>query len=112
MGQIVEMVGRRPRHPAHHKKFFAMIGLVADNCEQFSGPDDVLLAIKAATGRGRWIELAGTSKPLFAPDSISFSAMSQDDFEAFYDAAIAAVRRWWLPVGDSEFREAVEAFAA
>jgi hypothetical protein len=112
LGQIVEMQGRRPRHPAHHRKFFAMLTTVADNCEQFNGPDDVLLAIKAATGHGRWIELAGASRPLFAPDSINFASMPQDEFEAFYDASIAAVRRWWLPVGDSEFREAIEAFAA
>lgn len=112
LGQIVEMQGRRPRHPAHHRKFFAMLSIVADNCEQFNSPDDVLLAIKAATGHGRWITLEGASRPLFAPDSISFSAMSQDAFQSFYDEAINAVRRWWLPIGDSEFREAVEAFAA
>lgn len=111
-GQIVEMIGRRPRHPAHHRKYFAMLGVVADNCEQFAGPDDVLLAVKAALGHGRWLEIPGASRPLFAPDSINFSAMDQDSFEAFYDASIAAVRRWWMPAGDSEFREAVEAFAA
>lgn len=54
----------------------------------------------------------GTRRELFYPDSIAFDAMSQDEFEPFYEAAVAAVRRWWLPVNDDELREAVEEFAA
>lgn len=112
LGKVVELQGRRPRNPDHHRKFFALLSLVADNNEQFSGPEDVLVAVKAALGRGRWLELEGATKPIFMPDSISFSAMSQNEFEAFYDAAVAAIKRWWLPVNDDELREAVEAFAA
>lgn len=112
IGQVVQMQATRPRNPAHHRKLFALLNLVADNNEQFTGPDDVLIAVKAALGRGRWIKLAGASREIFAPESINFAAMSQDQFEAFYDAAVAAVRRWWLPVGNEELREAIEAFAA
>lgn len=72
----------------------------------------MLLAIKAATGHGRWIKLDGATREIFAPDSISFSAMGQREFEAFYEAALSAVRRWWLPANDIDLREAVEAFAA
>jgi len=112
LGQVVEIKARRPRNPGHHRKFFALLGIVADNCEQFSGPDDVLVAIKAATGHGRWLSLAGASRPIFMPESIAFDAMSQDEFEAFCDVALAAVRRWWLPVDDADLRAAIEEFAA
>lgn len=112
MGKPIELKGRRPRNPQHHAKFFALLGIVADNCEQFAGPEDVLVAVKAALGRGRWLELQGASRPIFMPDSISFSSMGQDEFEAFYDSAVAAIKRFWLPVNDDELREAVEAFAA
>lgn len=112
LGQTVDMRAKRPRNPQHHRKMFALLGLVADNCEQFSGPEDALLAVKAALGHGRWLKIAGASKEIFAPDSINFESMSQAEFEPFYDGALAAVRRWWLPVGDDELRQAVEAFAA
>lgn len=112
LGQIVEVRPRRPRNPGHHRKLFALLGLVVDNTELFANTDDALVGLKAVLGRGRWHRIEGTSKDLFYPESIAFDAMSQDDFERFYDGAVAAVRRWWLPVGNDDLREAVEAFAA
>jgi hypothetical protein len=112
VGQTVELKGRRPRNPQHHRKLFALLGIVADNNEQFTGPDDVLVAIKAALGHGRWLKLAGATREVFMPDSIAFDAMAQDEFEPFYEAAVAAVRRWWLPVDDADLREAIEGFSA
>lgn len=112
LGQTVELKGRRPRNPAHHRKLFALLGLLVDNTEIFASTDDALIALKAALGHGRWVKIEGTTRELFYPDSIAFDAMSQDEFADFYEAAVSAVRRWWLPVNDDELREAVEAFAA
>lgn len=112
LGATVELKARRPRNPQHHRKLFALLGLVADNNEQFRGPEDVLVAIKAATGHGRWLKLEGATREVFMPESIAFDAMSQDEFEPFYEQAVAAVRRWWLPVGNDELEEAINAFAA
>lgn len=112
LGQVVILTGRRPRNPQHHRKLFALLGLIVDNTEFFANTDDALIALKAALGRGRWVRLAGASREIFYPDSIAFDAMAQDEFETFYEAAVSAVRRWWLPVNDDELREAVEAFAA
>lgn len=112
LGQVVEIKARRPRNPQHHRKMFALLSIVADNCEQFTSADEVLTAIKAATGHGRWIKLAGATREIFMPDSIAFDAMSQAEFEPFYDGAIVAVRRWWLPVDDTDLRAAIDEFAA
>jgi len=112
MSQTVELKSRRPRNPAHHRKLFALLGLVVENTDLFANTDDALIGLKAVLGRGRWERIKGTSKDMFYPESIAFDAMSQDEFEGFYDAAIAAVQRWWLPVADNDLREAVEAFAA
>lgn len=112
LGRVVEMKSRRPRNPKHHAKLFALLGIVVDNTELFASTDDALIGLKAITGLGRWEQIKGTSKEIFYPDSIAFDAMAQDDFEVFYTTAVAAVRRWWLPVGDDELREAIEAFAA
>lgn len=112
LGQTVILKGRRPRNPAHHRKLFALLGLLVDNTDHFANVDDALIALKAALGHGRWVKIEGTTRELFYPDSIAFDAMAQDEFADFYEAAVAAVRRWWLPVNDDELREAVEAFAA
>lgn len=112
MGKAIELKGRRPRNPAHHRKLFALLSIVADNVEGFTSADDVLIAVKAATGHGRWVLLPGATKEVFIPESISFSGMAQDEFETFYEAAVAAVKRWWLPVTDAELREAIEEFSA
>jgi hypothetical protein len=112
LGRIVEVRARRPRNPQHHRKLFALLSLVVDNTELFANTDDALVGLKAVMGFGRWERIKGTSKDMFYPQSIAFDAMSQDDFNEFYDAAIAAVRRWWLPVNDNELRQAIEEFAA
>jgi hypothetical protein len=112
LGQVVEVKARRPRNPQHHRKMFALLNIVADNCEDFQDTDDALTAVKAAMGYGRWIKPAGATREIFIPDSIAFDAMSQGEFEPFYDGAIAAVRRWWLPVDDADLRAAIDEFAA
>jgi hypothetical protein len=112
LGQVVEIKARRPRNPGHHRKMFAMLGLVVDNTELFANTDDALTGLKAIMGHGRWDRIKGTSKDIFYPDSIAFDAMSQAEFEPFYEEALAAVRRWWLPVDDADLRAAIEEFAA
>lgn len=112
-GATVQLVGRRPRNPGHHRKFFALLGVLVDNTEQFASVDDALIAVKATLGHGRWVKAhPKAEREIFIPNSIDFAAMSQDDFEPFYEAAIAAIIRWWLPVAANDLREAVEAFAA
>lgn len=109
--KVVELKGRRPRNPAHHRKLFALLSIVADNSDDFANAEDVLIGLKAALGHGRWITPKGATRELFIPDSINFENMSQDEFEPFYDLAIAAVRRWWIPVEDEALREAIAEFA-
>lgn len=112
LGQIVEMKARRPRNPGHHRKLFALLAIVAENNEEFADADEALVAVKAATGHGHWKKIKGTTREIFYPASIAFDAMGQDEFEDFYNAAVAAVRRWWLPVDNDELEEAINAFAA
>jgi len=113
LGQTVDLRGRRPRNPAHHRKLFALLGLLADNREEFTSTDDALLGLKAVLGYGEWKKLhPKAEREVFVPSSIAFENMGQDEFEDFYDLAIAAVRRWWLPVSNDDLREAIEEFAA
>ena len=113
LGQVVEMKSRRPRNPGHHRKLFALLSLLVDNTEEFETTKDALIGLKAVLGHGVWKKLhKRAEREVFIPDSIAYENLPQDEFEVFYDAAIAAIRRWWLPVADNDLREAVEAFAA
>jgi hypothetical protein len=113
IGQRIELKGRRPRNPGHHRKLFALLALLADNRDEFSTTDDALLGLKAVLGYGDWKKLhPKAEREVFVPSSIAFENMGQDEFNAFYESAIAAVRRWWLSVEESELKEAVEGFAA
>ena len=112
LGQVVEMRCRRPRSPGHHRKLFALLNILVENTEDFTSTEDALTAIKAATGHGRWVKIGKAQRELFIPESISFDAMCQSDFNSFYDRAIAAVLRFWLSgVEEPELREAIEGFA-
>lgn len=113
LGATVQLVGRRPRSPGHHRKFFALLSLLVDNTDQFASVEDALIAVKAVLGRGRWQKVhPKATREVFIPESIDFASMSQDEFQPFYDAALAAIIRWWLPVAANDLRDAVEAFAA
>lgn len=113
LGQTVDLRGRRPRNPAHHRKLFALLGLLVDNREEFGSTEDALLGLKAVLGYGEWKKLhPKAEREVFVPSSIAFENMGQDEFNDFYELAVAAVKRWWLPVNDDELREALEAFAA
>jgi hypothetical protein len=113
LSQTVELRGRRPRNPAHHRKLFALLSLLADNREEFASAEDALLGLKAVLGHGEWKKLhPKAEREVFVPSSIAFENMGQDEFNEFYEQAIAAVKRWWLPINDDELREALLEFAA
>lgn len=111
LGQVVELKGRRPRNPGHHRKLFALLNILVENTDSFANTDHALLAIKAATGHGGWSKPHPNAKrELFYPDSIAFDSMGQDEFSVFYDQSIDAVIKFWLPVDKAELRQAIEEF--
>jgi hypothetical protein len=57
LGQTVELKGRRPRNPGHHRKLFALLNLMVDNTEEFANTKDALLGLKAVLGHGEWKRL-------------------------------------------------------
>lgn len=113
LGQIVELKGRRPRNPRHHAKFFALLSILVENTERFASTEHALMAVKATIGHGVWDKPhPNATREIFIPLSIAFDAMSQDEFEPFYDKALDAVIKYWLPVDKAALREAVEGFTA
>lgn len=101
-GTWLRMEWARPRHGKHHRKFFALLQLVADNSEVYDTAEKALVAVKLVTGHFDLMVHPETGEILQIPRSISYDSMEQDEFDAFYSAAIDAVLRHILPTMDRE----------
>ncbi len=81
-GREILVSARRARSPQHHRWFFAMLRKVVDNTEQWQTEDELLDALKLATGHTeRRMTIGG--EPYLAPRSISFAAMPEGAFTRF-----------------------------
>ena len=85
-GEVVEIGLRRPRNIRHFRLFWALMSLV---WEQVQGPEyptveSLVVRLKIATGHRDELRFAG-GVVAFVPRSISFAAMDQIEFDAFYN---------------------------
>ena len=94
-GCIVEVELKRPRNAKFHKKFFALIGIVVDNHDNYSTTEQVLHIIKLKLGHYQTI-INTNGKLIYIPKSISFSSMDQDTFNKFYNNTVDIVLRDFL----------------
>ena len=91
-----------PRNGAHHRKFFALLQLIAENSETYNTTEKALVGVKLAAGLFDLMAHPVTGEIIQIPRSVSFEAMGQEDFEAFYSNAIDAVLQHILPHLDRE----------
>ena len=88
------------RNPKHHRLFFAILKFMVDHC-RFKNIEHAKYAIKIATGEvDTYIDERG--KTFFIPRSISWGAMDQTRFAAFYDRAVFVITTRWMPPGTTE----------
>jgi hypothetical protein len=87
---------RRSRNPRHHAKLFALLNIVFQQQDQFATVQDLLGAIKLATG---YFDLGKTIDgiPYCVPKSIALASMAQTEFEQFYDKAVQVILTKILP---------------
>ena len=94
-GEIVGIELKRPRNVLHHRKFFAMLSVVLKNQEHYKSVQDLLDVCKLRTGHCRTVQTKNGA--IRIPSSISFAAMDQSAFEAFYQRACGWVIEEVLP---------------
>ena len=104
-GAWLRMEWATPRNGPHHKKMMALLSLVAENSETWNTTEKALVAVKLAAGYFDPHVDPSTGEVLKVPHSISFDAMGQDDFDAFYSAALDAILTVILPQMDRETAE-------
>jgi len=86
LGNSIIVDYKPKRNTGHHRKLFAMLRAVLPNQVHYKSEKNLLTAIKF---RGGFYEvlLDHRGEKLLVPDSIAFDAMSQEDFEQFYNTA-------------------------
>ena len=101
-GSWLRMEWSSPRNGLHHRKFMALLSLVAENSEQYNTTEKALNAVKlAAAYYDPFIDpRTGEIVPLVK--SISYDAMAQEEFEVFYSAALDGVLQVILPTMSRE----------
>lgn len=95
----------RPRSLGHHKKLFALLKIIRDNQDFYKTTDDVLDALKVATGH--WYPMkTQTGQTVAKTKSIAFNKMDQLAFNEFWDAVVGVVVTKFLPGVNREDLEA------
>ena len=87
-GDPIEVTWKRPRSYGNHKRFFAMLGCTVDNLAEdihprYSNIEYLRKEALIATGHCTMHETLG-GKIMFEAKSISFSSLSEDDFQKLY----------------------------
>lgn len=96
-GTYFRMEWARPRNGQHHRKFFALLHLIAENSEVYDTTEKALVAVKLVTGYADPFIDPKTGELVQLPRSIAYDAMDQDEFDAFYSSAVDGVLKHILP---------------
>jgi len=106
-GSSVLVEVKRARNIGQHRKLFALLKVVQPHTN-YPNVYALLNAFKAYLGH---YDLSKTKsgKEVAVLKSISFAAMAQDEFNAFYEGCIAAVVEHFIPgVVEADLRREVE----
>ena len=115
-GEIVEMDLTRPRNAKFHRLFWALMTLVWNNIENAAYPtvEDLVTEVKIITGHytRRDMMVEGKRYPILTPNSISFAAMDQVQFEAFFQRVCDWIATDVLPgITQEDLRQELENMA-
>lgn len=100
-GEFVKCEYKKTRNYRHHKKYWALIGIVYNNlpeglAETIRSEEELHTEVKMQAGvRQKRVSLSG--KEYYIPGSIAFDKMSQEDFNEFYSKALDIICKWILP---------------
>jgi hypothetical protein len=91
------------RNPRHHRLYWAAIEFISMHCPMFAGVprEKIHVALKLATGRVDTFVDASNGKVCYVPQSTSFAAMSQTEFNLFFDDAVQVISERWMPDGST-----------
>lgn len=95
LGSHVEVEVRRPRNLQHHRLFWKLCSVIAESVPGFQTAENVAETLKLATGH--YTTIKGKRDLYRIPKSISFAAMDQSEFSAFFERVCQVVCSEWIP---------------
>ena len=105
IGAMVQVEVSRPRNLQMLRLYWAMCNAIADSIGAETENVSDVLKIKT----GHFTAVKTRTETLKFPRSISFAAMSQTDFEAFYSKCCDIVIAEWLPhLTNAELKAEIE----
>lgn len=96
-GDIVEIEFRRPRSQKFHKLFFMLLKVVSDCPSEYASTENLLDIIKIGIGHSTLLRTP-SGITVSVPKSISFAAMDEDSFSAFFNKAVDYIIQEIIPV--------------
>lgn len=81
---------KRPRNIKHHRMWWALCQLIADNSERYKSAEDVSDMLKVGGGHCKRFEISD-GRVVYVPKSISFASMDQTAFSGLWERVIAYV---------------------
>lgn len=88
-----------PRNLGFHRKFFALVKLVFEAQDRYATEDDLLDALKIATGHAV-VHHVKKGVAVYRTKSISFAKMEENDFRQFWNACVKHICDEVLPGTD------------
>lgn len=101
LGTDVTADVKRRRNPRHHRLFFAIIKFLSEHSQQFEQVpiEKIKTAVKLAVGHVDTFIDSQTGEVAYVVRSISYAAMDQTEFNAFFDEACKVIANRWMPAG-------------
>lgn len=107
LGSDVRVSVTRPRNIGFHRKFFALLSITVSNLPEHIAAslhiynvETMLAAVKIDLGYFDTLSVAG--RDIIRLRSISFTKMSADEFQRFYDLAVTDILNNYLRGTDKE----------
>ena len=95
LGECVTVDVKKPRNLQHHRKFWKLMETICQNQEHYATAKDICTVFKFRIGHTK--KILTRDGIVEEPLSISFAAMDQDEFAAFYDRAVDFVLKEVIP---------------
>ncbi|OZI59923.1 hypothetical protein [Bordetella genomosp. 11] len=112
-GATITFEHRFPRSGKFHRLHFAMLGVVFDNQEQFTDPEDLRKWIEVGAGHCQLVP-GPDGKPVALPKSVAYDSLDDAEFYEHHIKVLAflrsrrATRFLWPAVDDEAAAAAVE----
>jgi hypothetical protein len=109
LGQEVMLTGRRPRNVKLHRLAFGLFKLVLENdpLQRWTDVEHVLDDLKRETRHGEYVVDGLSGELRFRTHSISFSAMSEDQFKPWFNRCVEILAEKVLRIAPQELADEV-----